>query len=357
MKTLPIYAIMKKKEDLKMATVEKNHLVVKRNVLNELRANNMSLQELRFFSIYLSKINPKDIDSRIVRFSLEDFRLIMELGRLNIDYLKNITNNLLGKVINIPSSDGGYEAFQVFKHCKVFRENEAWYIEIDAHDQALPLMFEFKEKYFSYKLWNALKLKSSNQLRIYEILKQYERIGYRILTVEKLREMIGIDKKQYKVYKDFRKYVLDVCQKAIEENTDIKFTYEPYGKKGKGGKILEIKFNIFRNDRYQDQLTLDEFIENQREVELENEQHEEPGKLSKYDLRIEFLREACGDEFSREEMIVLYNEAHEVLPDSVFYDDLEIYDFFHNKYAELNMRSKKGQIKYRFGYLRSIIIK
>lgn len=340
-----------------MATVEKNHLVVKRNVLNELRANNMSLQELRFFSIYLSKINPKDIDSRIVSFSLEDFRLIMELGRLNIDYLKNITNNLLGKVINIPSSDGGYEAFQVFKHCKVFRENEAWYIEIDAHDQALPLMFEFKEKYFSYKLWNALKLKSSNQLRIYEILKQYERIGYRILTVEKLREMIGIDKKQYKVYKDFRKYVLDVCQKAIEENTDIKFTYEPYGKKGKGGKILEIKFNIFRNDQYQDQLTLDDFIENQREAELESEQAEEPGELSRYDLRINMLMEACGDEFTREEMIVLYNLAHEVLPDSTFFNDLDMYDFFHSKYAELNMRSKKGQIKHRFGYLRSIIDK
>ena len=30
-------------------------IVQKRNVLNELRKNSMSLQELRFFSIYLSK--------------------------------------------------------------------------------------------------------------------------------------------------------------------------------------------------------------------------------------------------------------------------------------------------------------
>ena len=49
-------------------------IVQKRNVLNELRKNSMSLQELRFFSIYLSKINSRDISTRIVRFSLEDFK-------------------------------------------------------------------------------------------------------------------------------------------------------------------------------------------------------------------------------------------------------------------------------------------
>lgn len=341
-----------------MAVVKKNHVVVKRNTLNELRANNMTLQELRLFSIYLSKINSKDIQTRIVKFPLEDFRLIMELGRLNIEYLKQVTNGLLCKVINVPTERGGYTGFQLFKECIVdMNENKEWYIEIDAHDKALPLMFEFKEKYFSYKLWNALKLKSSNQLRMYEILKQYEKLGYRIMTIEKLREQLGIKEKEYRRFNNFTQWVLEPCRKALEENTDIKFTYEPYGKKGKGGKILEIKFNILRNDQYQDQLTLDAFIENQREAELEDEQAEEHGELSRYDLRINMLMEACGDEFTREEMIVLYNTAHEVLPDSTFYNDLEMYDFFHSKYAELNMRSKKGQIKYRFGYLRSIIIK
>lgn len=49
-----------------MFELYENAIVSKRNVLNELRSNNMTVQELRFFSIYLSKINPWDISTRAV---------------------------------------------------------------------------------------------------------------------------------------------------------------------------------------------------------------------------------------------------------------------------------------------------
>ena len=67
--------------------IDKNNLIEKRNVLNEIRKNSMSLQELRFFSIYLSKINARDVSTRQVFFPLEDFQRIMEFGRLNIQQL------------------------------------------------------------------------------------------------------------------------------------------------------------------------------------------------------------------------------------------------------------------------------
>ena len=46
-------------------------------------------------------------------------------------------------------------------------------------------MFDFKDRYFKYELWNALRLKSANQIRMYEILKQYETIGKREIKVDK----------------------------------------------------------------------------------------------------------------------------------------------------------------------------
>ena len=74
--------------------------------------------------------------------------------------MKTVTNGLLSKVVNVPNERGGYNGFQLFKDCTVDIDDKAeWYIEIDAHDKALPLMFEFKDKYFSYQLWNALRLK------------------------------------------------------------------------------------------------------------------------------------------------------------------------------------------------------
>lgn len=333
-----------------IATIKENYIVTKRNVLNEIRANSMTLQELRFFSIYLSRINPKDTTTRTVRFAIVDFQAIMELGRINIDYMKQVTNGLLCKVVNVPTERGGYTGFQLFKRCRVdLDDNNEWFVEIDAHDDALPLLFEFKEKYFSYHLWNALRLKSSNQLRMYEILKQYERVGSRVLAVKELRSLLGITKEEYKAYKDFRVRVLDACQQALAENTDIKFTYEPYGKRGQGGKILFLKFYIRKNNDYIDQLTLDKFIE-QNSFPVEPDLPDDV-----YNNRISFLCNACDNEFSRSEIIVLYDLMIEHLPYSVIREDLECYDYLSHKYNEMKMRNEKNKITHRFAYLKKII--
>lgn len=106
-------------------TIVKENYLVKKNILNEIRLNDMTLQELRFFSIYLSKINTYDINTRIVRFSLSDFQAIMELGRINLDYMKAVTNSLLSKIVNVPTEHGGYTAFQPFKRCKIDIDDNA----------------------------------------------------------------------------------------------------------------------------------------------------------------------------------------------------------------------------------------
>lgn len=333
-----------------MAVIKNNYLVKKRNILNELRSSSMTLQELRFFSIYLSKINPNNPNTRVVRFSIDDFKAIMELGRINIDYMKTVTNSLLSKVVNIPTERGGYTGFQLFKECTVdIDEKSEWYIEIDVHDKALPLMFEFKDKFFSYQLWNALRLKSPNQLRMYEILKQYEKIGCRILSVEELRNLLGLNKNEYSRFGDFRKWVLDACQQALYENTDLQFIYEPHGKRGKGGKILYIKFIINKNNDFTDQLTLSEFIE-QKKVN-DNE------KLNKYEDRIQFLMDACDNEFCESEIIVLYDLMKEILSSIDISDDIICYNYLMGKYNEMKMRNEKNKIIHRFSYLKSLINK
>ena len=193
-----------------MPRLKKNHLVEKRNVLNDMRAHSMTLQELKLFSIYLSKINSRDISTRVVRFTVNDFKTIMDLDRIKIDHMKDVTNRLLSRIVKVPNERGGHTAFQLFKQCTVdMDKNGDWYVEIDAHDKALPLMFDFQRDYFTYKIWNALKLRSPNQLRMYEILKQYQSAGFRILSLEELRELLWIGKDEYKAYKDFRVRVLD----------------------------------------------------------------------------------------------------------------------------------------------------
>ena len=344
-----------------MLEIKKDYIVQKRNVLNEIRSQSMTIQELRFFSIYLSKINKDDPSTRVVRFSVSDFQVIMELERrIKIDYLKRVTDGLLCKVVNVPNERGGYTGFQLFKECIVdVDENGEWYVEIDAHDSALPLMFEFKNRFFSYRLWNALRLKSSNQLRMYEILKQYENLESRILEINELKELLGIDKHEYRRFNNFKSRVLDACEKALEENTDIKFTYEPHGKKGKSGKVLFLKFTIEKNGNYRDPLELSKFID---EGSLLGEYECESDKIGvdwapDYKEKMIFLADACNGEFSIHEIVVLYDEMKKGLPYSVLGNENECFDYLKHKYNEMIMLSDKKTIDYRFSYLRRMIQK
>jgi plasmid replication initiation protein len=332
-------------------------------VLNEMRANEMTYQEARLFLIYLSKINSRDTTTRVVRFSLEDFQSLMELNSpLKIGYMKQVAQRLLSRVVYIPEENEkgkviGFNAFQLFKRCKVITDYLTDnYIEIDAHDEALPLIFEFKDKYFTYELWNALSLKGPNQLRMYEILKQYEKVGYRILSIDTLKELLWIKKGEYNVYTDFKKRVLNVCQQALAKHTDIKFTYEPYGKRGKAGKILQIKFTVQKNTPQVDQISLDDFIKQNKQInddidivaDYENE-------ISAYENKILFLSDACENEFSTSEIKVLHDKMINSLPIETLKDWIKCYDHLVQKYRYMNMQNEKNKIKHRFKYMESII--
>ena len=242
-----------------MSELFETAIIEKRNVLNEIRASNLTLQELRFFSIYLSKINARDENTRSVKFPFADFKKIMDFGKLNIQQLKNSADSILGKKVFIPLESGGFEGIVLFDKCKVDKNsNGEWFVEISASNAAMPLMFDFKERYFRYELWNALRLKSPNQIRMYEILKQYENLGKREISVKDLRELLGISDTEYSSrtgWSDFKKGVLDSCQKALKEITDISYTYER-GKTGTGGKWLTIIFHISKNVPVNTQMTL-----------------------------------------------------------------------------------------------------
>jgi hypothetical protein len=252
----------KEEEDKTKSYLDKDHWVVKRNILNEVKNNRMTFQEKRFFCIYLAKIDPQKPETKKVSFSLSEFNSIMGLKISNVEYYKKVFVKLLSHVLETPTGNGGYNMFQLFKRCRVDKEhhNGEWYIDIEAHEDALPLLFDFKRDFFKYRLWNALGLSGSNQLSMYENLKQVQTLSKIVISVNELKCRLGIGAEQYQRFGSFRDEVLEPCRKALEENTDIKFTYEPHGKKGRGGKILELLITISENTDYKKQIKLEEFL-------------------------------------------------------------------------------------------------
>ena len=292
----------------------------------------------------------------------------MGIEKVTLQHFKNVVNSLLCKIISVPNDDGskGFTSFQLFKRCKVYENKDdynQWYVEIDAHDDALPLMFNFKQNYFRYELWNALKLKSRNQLHMYELLKQYENIGIREIKLEQLKDWLGINASEYPRWDSFKKYVLDSCQVALKKYTDIEFGYE---KIKSGRKVIGVKFIINKNKDYQDKIKVSEFIKNmcnyqdlRPESEEKENQEEYIADENSVEEFIEFLSGACNNEFSRNKMIVI----KDLLIQAGYYkkpeptEELEAYDYLLGKYHDLNSKENipKDDLERRFGLLKWLI--
>lgn len=349
--------------------IKGTEIVEKRNILNEVRKNSMSLQELRFFSIYLSKINARDISTRTVRFPLSDFQKIMELGRPNTKKLKATTDSLLSKVVSVPTERGGYKSFQLFKECTIDKDEfECWYVEIDAHDKALPLMFDFKKEYFTYELWNALTLKSANQLRLYELLKQYEKVGERKMTLSEIRNWLGLSDDQYPRWDRFKERVLDSCQQALLENTDIKFEYTAI-KAGK--KVTGVHFKISKNKKHRNPLTLDDFINQQETLETEytelimNTDTETADNRDKREEICMGFEDPLFDEFTAEQLAELRSLAWDNVDpaeverqNAVLHDITAAKQYAVSKYITekiLMCNARGNRVKHRYAYIRKAV--
>ena len=362
-----------------LAPIKKDYLVEKRNVLNEMMAKGWTIQELRLFSIYLSKINARDPATRVVRFFLNDFQRLMGLKRLQLKDIKPTIDSLLSKIVYVPlvreGKMRGITAFQLFKECSVSQANDGvWYVEIDAHDKALPLMFNYKREYFTYPVSDVLQLRGTNQYRMYEILKQYEKLGSLTITYKELRDKIGIEENEYvdkstgkQRWDNFKTKVLDECQKTLAEMTNIKYTYTA---EKRGGLNKKITFTIEKNADYTKQMTVEEFfregdpapsadVVSGEVISVKPAAAERPGIASKRPgIDFDMLSGALDDEFSLAEVEMLYRIALPYIEytfpketrDGV---TLKMFDYFMLKYAQL--KAYKKPVRSRFGLLRTFI--
>ena len=87
-------------------------------------------------------------------------------------------------------------------------------------------------------------MKSAYAIRLYELLKQYKKIGERVIAISDLRSYCGIPKEQYPLYADFRVRVIDISKREINGRTDIAFEYEQVKD---GRKVVALRFTIARN--------------------------------------------------------------------------------------------------------------
>ncbi|WPP43081.1 replication initiation protein [Paenibacillus hunanensis] len=209
-----------------------NNLVTKSNNLIETPLK-LGVVEMRIIIVLISTLSPNDDDFKPYRFKISEFAKMIGVKNKNIhQQIKDYTYSLMSQPFYL------HDNLQVTWLASAEYFPGEGVVEVEFSPKLKPYLLQLKEKFTTYRLIDIIKLKSAYAMRIYELLKQYERIGSRTFTVQRLKELLGIED-QYPVYADFKKRVLVKAQQEINKHTDISFSFEEMKT---GRKITEIKF-------------------------------------------------------------------------------------------------------------------
>jgi len=228
----------------------REYLVVKGNELIQQNRFELSLPEQKtvaFICSMIKPIDPKD-SARGIPFQLEyEFNVRDYCKVCGIDYaggknykdVKTTIKKLSDRSMWL--DDGESETLMRWlSFVKINKKSEKVQIEIDR--TIVRFLFDLKEKFTQYQLYNILAMKSAFSVRIYELMKSYAFQKSKIFEINELKRLLGVEEvKSYDRFPDFRRKVLEKAQEEINELTDINICFEPITK---GRKVVKIKFGI-----------------------------------------------------------------------------------------------------------------
>jgi plasmid replication initiation protein len=229
-------------------------LIRKANELVEAKYR-FDIWETRIFLKMLTMIKSTDTGFKEYMIYLNEFINDFQLTTNKNVYaiIKDSAEKMMKKVIKtkLMTEDDGLVDFMspLVTGFKGRDESEGSFIKLSFHPDMKPLLLELSRRYLTYDFRNVANLSSPYYVRLYEILKQYEKIGQRRLTVEKLKELLGVEAEEYKMYGHFKSDVILKAQQRLSEKTDISFGFEEIKR---GRRVAELLFKIYPN--YQSQL-------------------------------------------------------------------------------------------------------
>ena len=259
-------------EEIIEVLTKRQYLTIKSNDLIQKNRFELSLPEQKTVAYICSMIKPIDLKDSIqgIPYQLEYEFNIREYCKIcGIDY-DNGKNYLDIKFTLKRLSDRSMwletETGEVLCRwlSKVWINKRSGIVKIRIDEDLAPYLFNLKEKFTQYQLYNILAMKSAFSVRIYELIKSYAYQKNKIFEINELKHLLMVDNvKSYERYPDFRRFVLEPAQKEINKLTDLNISYEPITK---GRKVVKIKFVIQYKD-IMERLAAEQTVNNELDQE------------------------------------------------------------------------------------------
>jgi plasmid replication initiation protein len=216
---------------------EKKSLVVKSNKLNLARYE-LNKTEVKLFAMVIARIKKDEKKLSSYTFSKKELLEKLGLGQKHYEDLKRITHEFLKKVITIKDDIRTIQTH--FFSSVEYNDGDGW-VEFSFDPKLRPYLLRLRANFVSYNLEAILSLSSVYAHRFYEWCTQWKRLGGWEMDYPVLREILGIDSKQYPKYANFKQKVLLVAQKELKDKAEIFFEFEEIKERR---KVVTLKFKI-----------------------------------------------------------------------------------------------------------------
>jgi len=219
----------------------KTNIVVQSNELIMLDRYDWTLQEQKIFLFLVSRVNSmKDKDFRRITLTVQEFATLVGVKNRSSIYtsLEMITDKILSRVFRI-ETEYSVTKFQALSRAKYVKKTGT--VELTIHQDMMPYLLEISKNFTVYELKNITKMTSSYALRVYELVKMFERLGEVTYDIDNLRKKLGINAGELTNFSDFNRYVLSIARREINSKTDLQLEYEPIKE---GRKVALIKFKV-----------------------------------------------------------------------------------------------------------------
>lgn len=206
----------------------------------------LSTTEIKFILLSLTQIKKEDTEFQEYEIKVSELEARLQAEQ-NETRLKQFAKKMMSKPLEVPTGDGWIIA-NWFADVEYIRGQAKF--KVSFSKKLKPYLLDLQERFVHYNLRYILPLTSSYSVRIYQMLKEYEKLKIRYIKVDEMMELLQVPK-SLKVYANFKNKVLKIAEQELLEHTDIFFTLE---EEKEGKRVDRLVFRIFPNTKKEEKL-------------------------------------------------------------------------------------------------------
>lgn len=232
--------------------IKSNQNVMQSNTLIEARqVEPLTKNEQKLILTMISLIEPTDEDFKKYEIPVRELANLFGLSENNnwvYQKIKTVLKDIMKKTVELPSAENSLDYTLVNWFTTADYVSEEGKVKISFSPAFRPYLLQLKSAYTVYQLSNILNLSSAYSIRLYELMKMYEKIGVFETDHETLRVYIGAVNKTSAKYYEFKRKVLEKALEELNETTELDITFEEV--KSSPRKIDKLRFIIKVKENY-----------------------------------------------------------------------------------------------------------